>query len=312
MRAGKFLRKWLPVAVAASPLLISLGGLVLDSMSSGSPPPKGVPTELWDLLLPGEKTLQRSFLLSLTLVGFLATLTSVDWRTEDIWAVVKEVPRSRILPLPGGDEGLDQLTIKIKHAKEHILLMYLRPDPVHDAGTREYWEKTTKLFIGKTETHVPIQRMASIDDKTKLEFLLENNSSLFKLGGGSIRQVKYQLRAFPHTLFKPLRVDVIDDTAFMFSTYGSQIMVTEEKIVRECHKYHQQLWDNLTDWTVFDTTAASKLTMPGRTEYGYSPQQLNVIVKVIRDLLKEGPSKSTFALIEQHCELTWDEFRNLF
>lgn len=313
----KLLRKWLPVSAAAVPLGISLVVTLLDAIGSAQPlPAAGVAPELWALLLAMQKTLAgRSLATSFALSAFLFTLTNLAWRADDIFDIVKERPHSGITAIDGAAEVFDHLIRKMETARSRINLMYLREVPAFDDKTNAYWSETTHLFVDKKSGNLPIRRMASIDELVKLDFLLQNNSDLFTWGGKELNQIEYQLRAFPYKHLKPLRVDVIDDTAFMFTTYDSQIMVTDQAIVSGCLKYYNDTWNGLTDWTMMDTNRAEKLAKkPGRSEFGYSMRQLEVIAKVIKQILNETQlPANTGALIEPHCsDANWAAFKKLF
>ncbi len=315
-------KRYGPMIIGVLPLLLSIGFAANSCEQRQRSRPPDVNQELWELILDDQKASTDNFValaMMLTVMAwgsaelagrFLDLRTKMKDEGDKILASVTdalESPPLRTIKEPG--KALDELQDRIGKAQKGIYLMYFREQPILNKETTTYWTGVTKSFLEKSARHIPIWRIASVDNMAKLHFLLMNNEEFFKLGGDRLGSIDYRLIALPNTKLKPPQLDIVDDTTYWFSTYqgadrtDTRTRVVSNWAVAEDHSsYFRELVRDIgTDHVLLGTSGKKPRT--GKTVCGYSTDELRNIFRAIKRTPQPSQklSEETLKLLRPYC-----------
>jgi hypothetical protein len=252
-----------------------------------------------------------------------AKIVSATGRVQDEVIEALKSPRIEVMK-PG--IPLRELRHRIEAAQTRIFLMYFKVDPSTDGETMKYWHSVTKSFVAKRSQQVQIRRLVSIDSLDKLNFLLANNNLLFTFLKGvkeNVAGVDYKLIALPHVDAKPPQLDIVDDAAFWFSTYGgrggnaptSTHLVADPQVVDMYAAYYESLVAGLPPHSVLLSTSFKSISMEKGKDgdevgWRYSEDEVENILTALAGCArppKELPRDTTVKLLADHLPAKYSE-----
>ena len=286
---------------------------------------------LWRLLLfddneskLGEIALLLGLLLAIVVTGIVNITFHVYAIDEEVRAHSVQLSKEgRLIEISDSSEYLQRLMHQMTTNCEqfcYLMFFFERPQ-LHQTSTSKYWDNYFK-FVTSGATDAKFRRIASVDEWSKFEFILEMNKRVIKLAKKSKRVIRYQLAIYPFAAIKPPQIDIVDDSVFLFSPYKeelsvlkemSKVMTSEKHMVLNLQHYYENLWATLASANL---VLLNLDELDSGTKEGYSLDEIKNVISIFKLFERNGTVRLDCDLygefIEGQSEVSRQEFNRLF
>ena len=270
-----------------------------------------------------EMAVLLGLLLGIVVTGIVNITFHVYALDEDVRLHNAQISKDgRLIEISGSSEYLQRLMHQMKTGCDrfcYLMFFFERPQ-LHKTSTSKYWDEYFK-HVTSGASQAKFRRIASVDEWSKFEFILEMNKRIIKLAKKSKHVVRYQLAIYPCAGIKPPQIDIVDDSVFLFSPYKeelsvlkemSKVMTSEKHMVLNLQYYYENLWGTLAS-AGFVLLNLDDIDS-GKKE-GYSLNELKNVVSLFKLFRKKGSANDCDLygeFIEGYTEISRVEFDQLF
>ena len=168
----------------------------------------------------------------------------IETTNDNFRNLVEHVGVMTIIKTP--QEYYQKLKSSIENAQDSVRLLYLTKSPPTSIGkySQTYWE-WFQYYIAKKSNSVVVRRIASLDSKEKIEWVIDKTLELSQT-------LNYGIRVYNPKDFLPLMgMEIIDNNeVFLFGPHGKTprwIYINNPDVAEGMAQYFEELWSMLPE-----------------------------------------------------------------